>query len=100
RAREQTADPRTSGHRKSPPKAMWPAVEWEDNDPGAQTVRPGAAGPVRGLLGGRTPPAALFQPLNSFQDSPRARRRWALLAVHFLPEVGGGLLVDRFQPLE
>jgi hypothetical protein len=28
--------------------------------PGAQTERRGAAGPVRGLLGGSTPPAALF----------------------------------------
>src|SRR5262245_36168900 len=24
----------------------WPAVQWEDNEPGAQTGRPGAVGPV------------------------------------------------------
>src|SRR5262245_50508951 len=28
----------------------WSAVHWEDNEPGAQTVRPGAVGPVRGCL--------------------------------------------------
>src|SRR5262245_1525776 len=28
------------------------------------------------------------------------RRRWALLAVHFFPELGDGLVVDRFQPRE
>src|SRR5262249_7833369 len=48
-------------HGKAPPRAVWSAIQWEDNDPGAQTVRPGAAGPVRGLLGGTTSPAALFQ---------------------------------------
>ena len=31
-----------------------------DNEPGAQTGRPGAVAPVRGLLGGTTSPAALF----------------------------------------
>src|SRR5262249_51189679 len=61
------------------PRAMWSAIPWEDNEPGAQTVHPGAVGPVRELLGGRTSPAALFQPLNSFQDSPRVRLRRALL---------------------
>src|SRR5262249_33982252 len=84
----------------APPRAVWSAVQWEDNEPGAQTVRPGAAGPVRGLLGGTTSPAALFQPLNSFPDSPRARRRRALLAVHVLPELGDWLAVDPFQPRE
>jgi len=29
--------------------------------PGAQTERRGGAGPVRGLLGGKTSPAAMFQ---------------------------------------
>ena len=33
-----------------------------DGDPsGAQTERRGGAGPVRGILGGKTSPAALFQ---------------------------------------
>src|SRR5262249_10248945 len=97
---EQVADPGTGNHGKSPPNAAWSAIHWEDNDPGAQTGRPDAVGPVRGLLGGRTSPAALFQTLTSLRDLPRARLRRALLAVHFLPEVGGGLVVDRFKPRE
>jgi hypothetical protein len=49
----------------------------EDNEPGAQTERPGAVGPVRGLLGGTTSPAALFQPLTPLENSLRARLRQA-----------------------
>src|SRR5262249_34299172 len=60
RAGEQVADPGTSGHGKSPRRAGWSAVSCEDNEPGAQTGRPGAVGPVRGLLGGTTAPAALI----------------------------------------
>src|SRR5262249_26410151 len=63
RAGEQLANPGPSDHGKSPAKAMWSAVQWEDSEPGAQTVRPGAVGPVRELLGGATSPAALSQPL-------------------------------------
>src|SRR5262249_12446862 len=40
------------------PSKRWSAIQCEDNDPGAQTVRPGAVGPVRGLLGGTSSPAA------------------------------------------
>src|SRR5262249_42958507 len=47
RAGEQATDPGGGIHDKSPPKAEWSAVHWEDNEPGAQTVRPGAVGPVR-----------------------------------------------------
>src|SRR5262245_7211099 len=64
-----------------------------NNDPGAQTGRPGAVGPVGGLLGGTTPPAALFHRLGllrSWRDSGRP----ALLAVCFLPELGRGFVVD------
>src|SRR5262245_661750 len=43
------------------PQVWWSAIQWEDNEPGAQTVRPGAVGPVRELLGGANSPAALFQ---------------------------------------
>src|SRR5262245_2609851 len=47
-------------HAKAPPTKRWFAIQWEDNEPDAQTVRPGAVWPVRGLLGGTTSPAALF----------------------------------------
>ncbi len=39
---------------------MRSAIQWRDTDPGAQTERRGGAGPVRGLLGGKTSPAAVF----------------------------------------
>jgi hypothetical protein len=35
----------------------------KNSGPGAQTERSGAVGPVRGLLGGTTSPAAFFHPL-------------------------------------
>src|SRR5262249_19066430 len=57
---EQLADPGTGGHGKSPSTQGWSAIQWKDNEPGAQTERPGAVGPVRGLLGGTTSSAALF----------------------------------------
>src|SRR5262249_39628821 len=69
---------------RSPPKVGWPAVQWEDNEPGAQTGRPGAVGPVRGLLGGTTSPAAFVSSVVAYfpasagtsNTSPRwARRR-------------------------
>src|SRR5262249_32945084 len=60
---EQPADPGTVGHGKTPPGEGWSAIQWEDNEPGAQTGRPGAVGPVRGLLGGTTSPAALLRGL-------------------------------------
>src|SRR5262245_37704917 len=63
RAGEQLLKPGPSDHGKSPPKEGWSAIQWEDSEPGAQTVRPGAVWPVRELLGGATSPAALFQPL-------------------------------------
>ena len=62
RACESVADPGTAGHGKSPPGVGWSAVQWEDNDPSAQTGRTDAVGPVRGLLGGTTSPAALSIP--------------------------------------
>src|SRR5262249_15536541 len=46
----QVAEQGTSGHGKSPPTEGWSAVQWEDSEPGAQTERPGAVGPVRGCL--------------------------------------------------
>src|SRR6516162_5551372 len=48
-------------HGDFPRSATWSAVSCEDNEPSAQTGRPGAVRPVRGLLGGFCSPAALFQ---------------------------------------
>jgi hypothetical protein len=50
----------------------WSAIQWEDNEPGAQTVRSDAVGPVRGLLGGAASPAALIHLLISLEDLLRA----------------------------
>src|SRR5262245_20218369 len=86
-------------HAKAPPTKRWLAIQWEDNEPGAQTECPGAVRPVRGLLGGTTSPAALFHRLNllrSLGDSGRL----ALLAVHFLPELSDRPVVDELQFLE
>src|SRR5262249_17408517 len=59
RAGEQAGNPGTGGHGKSPRRAGWPAVHRYGNARGAETGRPGAAGPVRGLLGGTPSPAAV-----------------------------------------
>src|SRR5262249_56001545 len=69
---EQLLKPGPSDHGKSAPKEGWSAIQWEDSEPGAQTVRPGAVGPVRGLLGGRTSPATLFQLLILLEALPGA----------------------------
>jgi hypothetical protein len=47
---------------------MWSAVQWKDNEPGAQTEHPGAVGPVGTLLGGTASPAA-FVALSLFSDT-------------------------------
>src|SRR5262249_43349776 len=58
------------GHGNLLPEKGLSAVQGEDNDPGAQTGRPGAVGLVRGLLGGTSSPAVLFRGLTP----PRTRR--------------------------
>src|SRR5258708_12037980 len=62
----------------------------ETSSPGAQTERRGDAGPVRGLLGGKTSPAALLS------NQPQRSHAWhfsASCAVHcffsFLAPAGG-----------
>src|SRR4051812_11031717 len=47
RAGEQLADPGTRGHGKPLPEGGGLRYNWKDNDPSAQTVRPGAVGPGR-----------------------------------------------------
>jgi hypothetical protein len=44
--------------------------------PGAQTERRGGAGPVRGLLGGKTSPAAFFASQNFGVGRHRGRPRF------------------------
>src|SRR5262249_12765604 len=96
---KQTANTGTNSHENAPPRKRWFAVQWEDNEPGAQTERPGAVGPVRWVLGGATSPAALFHRL-SWPRSRRDSGLLALLAVHFVPEHAHRLVVDELQLLE
>src|SRR5262249_23565541 len=60
-AGEQFADPGTSSHRNFLPERGSLRYHGRTTAPGAQTERPGAVGPVRGLLGGTTSPAAFLQ---------------------------------------
>src|SRR5262249_36561770 len=105
---EQLAEPGTDGHGNSPPREGWPAIQWEDSEPGAQTGRPGAAGSVRGVAWRRCltdrfsrrgagphtqrcprPPArsALASATYSSENGPRGLSRFSIF---FTPATGVG----------